>query len=743
MILTRNDGGTIALMKTNKNRLLGLILTILISLTTVALTSSTVLKGLRLGLDLQGGFEILYEAEPLVEGGEVTKDALRQTAKALMMRADKYGVAEPEIVPEGSNRIRARIAGVSDEATVREIMKKPAELTFRGPDGTIELRGVDFKEGAAKVAFNEFNEPIILIEVKDRKKWEDVTRRLLHQPLAIYLDDDLISAPVVQSVMTDGKAQIHGSYSLQEARELAEIINLGALPLKLTEKYTQSVGATLGKRSLEQTVYAGILATIFILLFMMIVYRLPGVIASVSLIVYNWGILLIYYWMNATLTLPGIAAFVLGVGMAVDANIITAERIREEMRSGKSLIAALKSGSRNSLRTIIDANATTTLAGAVLYFVGTGAIQGFAIMLMLSNVFSMVTNVAFSRFMLNLLVRSNVFRKPGYYNVREKDIRPLSEKRSFDDEHYYRIFDFVKHRRVFFSISGALTVIGIVSLLVFGLNYGVDFKAGTSMDVFVGKAVTQEEAEAVIREAGFEAESVVVGGGGERVSIRFDRVLDAEAGESNRLLAAFREKFGDQVSAEENTVDPVIAQELGIRAIIAVLCASVGIIALIMLRFEWRFALAGIIALLHDAFFVVTVFSLLRLEVNLPFIAAILTIIGYSINDTIVIFDRIRENMRFAKLRTFDDLCRLVNVSLSQTLVRSVNTGLQVLVAALLLLLFGSESIRLFSLAMTLGTAIGIYSSIYIASQLWIVMKWRSMRKKPASPSAAPAAEPV
>jgi SecD/SecF fusion protein len=722
--------------------LLGLILTVLISLVTVGLTAPTVLNGVKLGLDLQGGFEILYEAEPLVEGGTVTKEALRQTAKSLMKRADKYGVAEPEITPEGSNRIRARIAGVSDEATVREIMKKPAELTFRGPDGTIELHGSDFKEGAAQVAFNELNQPIILIEVKNKEQWADVTRRLLDQPLAIYLDDELISAPVVQSVMTDGKAQITGSYTLEEAKELAEIINLGALPLKLTEKYTQSVGATLGKQSLEQTVYAGILATIFILLFMMIVYRMPGVIASVTLIVYNWGILLIYYWMNATLTLPGIAAFVLGVGMAVDANIITAERIREEMRSGKSLISSLKSGSRNSLRTIIDANATTTLAGAVLYFVGTGAIQGFALMLILSNVFSMVTNVAFSRFMLNLLVRSNVFTKPGYYNVKEKDIRPLSEKKSFDDEHYYRIFDFVKHRRIFFSISGALTVIGIVSLLVFGLSYGVDFKAGTSMDILVGKAVTQAEAESVIREAGFEAESVVVGGGGERVSIRFGRVLDAETGESNKLLSAFREAFGDQVSAEENTVDPVIAQELGIRAIIAILCASVGIIALVMLRFEWRFALAGIIALLHDAFFVVTVFSVLRLEVNLPFIAAVLTIIGYSINDTIVIFDRIRENMRFAKLRTFDDLCRLVNVSLSQTLVRSVNTGLQVLVAALLLLLFGSESIRLFSLAMTLGMAIGMYSSIYIASQIWLVMKWRSMQKKPAAP-AAQAADPA
>lgn len=720
----------------NKNRFLGLILTVLLSLTTVVLTGPTVLNGLKLGLDLQGGFEILYEAEPLMEGGEVTRDALRQTAKSLMMRADKYGVAEPEIAPEGSNRIRARIAGVSDEAKVREIMKKPAELTFRAPDGTIEMYGSDFKEGAAHVAYDELGRPIIQIEVHDKEKWADVTSRLLGQPLAIYLDEDLISAPVVQAVLTDGRATISGNYTNQEAKELADIINLGALPLKLTEKYTQSVGATLGKQSLQQTAYAGIAASIFILLFMMIVYRMPGVIASITLIVYNWGILLIYYWMNATLTLPGIAAFVLGIGMAVDANIITAERIREEMRSGKTLLSALKSGSRNSLRTIVDANLTTTVAGAVLYYVGTGAIQGFALMLILSNVFSMVTNVAFSRFLLNLLVRSGLFSKPGFYGVKEKDIRPLAEKKSFDDEHYYRIFDFVKHRKIFFTISSALTVAGIVALLVAGLNYGVDFKAGTSLDIAVGKPVTLDEAETLIREAGFEPESVVIGGNGERVSVRFDRVLDAGQGETERILAAFRDRLGEQVSAEENTVDPAIAQELGIKAIYSILIASAGIILLIMLRFEWRFALAGIVALLHDAFLVVTVFSVFQLEVSLTFIAAILTIIGYSINDTIVIFDRIRENMRFAKIRTFDDLCRLVNVSLSQTLVRSINTGLQVLVGSLFLLLLGGESIKLFSLAMTLGMVFGMYSSIYIASQLWLVLRWRAMRKKPAAPAA-------
>lgn len=717
----------------NKNRLFGLILTLLISLGLVFTTSPTILQGTKLGLDLQGGFEILYEAEPLIEGGQVTRESLRQTAQSLMHRADQYGVAEPEITPEGSNRIRARIAGVANADEVRDIMRRPAELTFRGPDGTREMIGSDFKEGAAEVAYDELGRPIINIEVKDPAKLHQVTQKLLGQPLAIYLDEQELSAPIVQAVLPNGKATISGNYTLAEANELADIINLGALPLKLTEKYTQKVDATLGKQSLDDTIQAGILASIFILLFMMIIYRIPGVIASVTLIVYSWGLMLIYYWMNATLTLPGIAAFVLGVGMAVDANIITAERIREEMRTGKSLLSALKSGSKNSFRTILDANLTTIVAGAVLYVLPfSGSIKGFALMLILSNVLSMLTNVGFSRLLLNLTVRSNLITKPGFFGVKEKDIQSLSDKKTVGQDPYYRIFDFVKHRKVFFSISSVLTIAGIVSLLIFGLNFGVEFKAGTSLDVEVGKTITSEEAASIVRETGYGDPQITVGGdNSDRVTIRFDRVLDSEQKESAKLLDAFRAQYGDQVSAEENTVDPSIAQEMGINAIWAILLAGVGIIILIMMRFEWRFALAGIIALFHDAFLVVAVFSIFQLEVNLTIVAAVLTIVGYSINDTVVIFDRIRENLRFAKIKTFDELANLVNVSLSQTLVRSINTGITVLVASFLLLLFGSEAIKLFSLAMTLGLIFGMYSSIYIAAQLWLVMKKNTIGKKP------------
>ncbi|MFS0727983.1 protein translocase subunit SecD [Paenibacillus sp. 1P07SE] len=713
-------------------RFIAFLLTVAICLGIVAATSPHIVQNLRLGLDLKGGFEILYQASPVMEDGTVTQEALRETARSLQTRADAYGVAEPEITPEGSDRIRARIAGVTNEEEVRSIMRKPAELTFRGPDGTIEMRGVDFVEGAARVIYNDLNQPNVSIEVKDAEKLRDVTTRLLGQPLAIYLDEERLSAPTIQSLLTDGKATITGTYTLEEARELAGVINLGALPLNLTEIYTQSVGATLGQQSMTQILMAGGIASIFILLFMLFVYRIPGLIACITLIVYSWGILLLFYWMNATITLPGIAAFVLGIGMAVDANVLTAERIKEEMRSGKSLASALKTGSRSSFRTILDANLTSIVAAAVLYFIGTGAIQGFALTLILSNILSMFTNVSFSRLLLNLLVRSNIVKNPRLMGVKQEDIRSLAESKKGEDP-YYKIYDFVKHRKLFFSLSSAITVLGIVVLLAANLNYGVDFKAGTSLDISLPQSITHDEAEQMFEESGFVPSSFTVGGANDnRVSARFEQILDSDAGEVNQIMEVFEARYGDEVSREENTVDPGIAQELGIKAIIAVLIAFVGVALIIILRFEWRFAISAIIALIHDAFFVVTIFAVFRLEVNLPFIAAVLTIIGYSINDKIVIFDRVRENLRFAKLKSYDDLVRLVNVSISQTLIRSINTGITVIVAALILYLFGGESIKLFSLAMTLGLVFGIYSSIFVACQFWLLLKKKSL-EKPAS----------
>jgi SecD/SecF fusion protein len=420
-------------------RLLAFVFVVAVCFGAIAWTSPGLLKSTKLGLDLKGGFEILYEASPLTEGGVVTKESLNQTAHSLAKRADKNGVAEPEVTTEGSNRIRVKIAGIADEAKVRELMKKPADLQFRSSDGCssptdyckVELNGSDFVEGAAKVQFDRFNNPMIAIQVKEKEKFAEITTRLSgkanddERRLAIFLDDELISDPVVQQPLTDGTAVITGQRTLQEARDLAEIINLGALPLKLTEKYTQSVGATLGQKSLQETAIAGIIASIAILLFMLIFYRLPGLIAGICLIVFVWLLLVVFWLIDATLTLPGIAAFILGIGVAVDTNIITAERIKDELRSGKSIASALRAGNKNSFRTVIDAHITNIIAAAVLFYMGQGAVKGFAVVQLWSIIINIATNLFLPRFLLHLLVHSGRFNKPSYYGVKESEIRAL------------------------------------------------------------------------------------------------------------------------------------------------------------------------------------------------------------------------------------------------------------------------------------------------------------------------------
>ncbi|MBW7455460.1 protein translocase subunit SecD [Paenibacillus sepulcri] len=418
-------------------RLLAFVLIVVVSVGVVAATSPMIIDKVRLGLDLKGGFEILYEAQPIEAGGKVTKESLTETAKSLEQRANATGVAEPDVTTEGSNRIRVKIAGVTDENKVRDILKKPAELTFRSARGCaddagyckVELQGNEFKQNGADIRQTNLNQYEISIKMKDKSKFAEITREISKlspkNQLAIYLDDTELSAPNVAQEINSDEAVITGDYTREEATDLKNTINLGALPLKLTEKYTQSVGATLGKLSLQETLFAGALGTVLILLFMMIFYRLPGIIASVSIVVFIWLLLLCFNLINATLTLPGIAAFILGIGMAVDANIIMAERIKEEMRSGKSIMSSHKAGSKNSFRTIIDAHVTTGIAGIVLYFLGTGAVKGFAIILILTIIVSILSNVFISRFLLSLLIRSNLVKKPGYFGVKEEDIRAL------------------------------------------------------------------------------------------------------------------------------------------------------------------------------------------------------------------------------------------------------------------------------------------------------------------------------
>ncbi|MFV9510926.1 protein translocase subunit SecD [Tepidibacillus sp. LV47] len=408
------------------SKLIALIVIIVSLSLLMVFTSGYIVRHITLGLDLRGGFEVLYQALPL-DGEKVTKQALKDTVRAIDRRVNVLGVTEPDITIEGQDRIRVKLAGVTNQDAARELLGKPARLTFRNANNEILLDGKDLVEGGAKVDVDpQTNLPVVQLKLKDAAKFRDITSKYLGQPIGIYLDEDLITDPVVNAVITNGTAIITGQESVEKAQELADLLNAGALPLQLKEIQSQSVGASLGMQALQLGVKAGIIGTALILLFMILYYRLPGFIASFSLVFYIYLILVVFWQMKVTLTLPGIAALVLGIGMAVDANIISYERIKEELRNGRSVMSAIRVGYQRSLATILDANLTTIIAALVLFIIGEfGQIKGFATTLIVSILVSMVTAVFGSRWLINLFVKSNLTSKPWLFGVKEAEIREL------------------------------------------------------------------------------------------------------------------------------------------------------------------------------------------------------------------------------------------------------------------------------------------------------------------------------
>lgn len=406
-----------------KGKLVAFFLIVLITLAIVATTTGTIWTGIKKGLDIQGGFEVLYEADP---GQHVNAAIMGDAAKAIEKRVNIIGVSEPEITVEGQDRIRVQLAGVKDEAKARELLGKPAQLTFRAPDGkTILIKGSDLQEGGASVQYDQNNLPVVSLKVKDAKKLADVTAKYIGQPMPIFLDDKELSSPVIQSVITNGEAQITGNHTLAETQGLVDLLNAGSIPIKLHEVESQAVDASLGAASLQVSIVAGAFAIVAIFLFVIGNYRLPGFIAVITLIAYAYLILLSFWLLNVTLTLPGIAAFILGIGIAVDANIIMSERIKEELRIGKSIPAATRVGSRRSFLTIFDAHITTLIAGIALFSFGTSSVKGFSVSLIAGILVSFLTAVAMSRIMMTLLVRSNILKNPSVFSVKGDEISDL------------------------------------------------------------------------------------------------------------------------------------------------------------------------------------------------------------------------------------------------------------------------------------------------------------------------------
>ncbi|RIM16615.1 protein translocase subunit SecDF [Staphylococcus chromogenes] len=734
------------------SRLIAFLLLIVLLFGGMAATYKNVIKDVNLGLDLQGGFEVLYQVKPLSDGDKIDKTAVQSTAKTLERRVNVLGVSEPKIQVEDQNRIRVQLAGVKDQEQARKILSSQANLTIRDSEDKVKLTGKDLVQGSAKQEFKQnTNQPAVTFKLKDSDKFKKVTEEISKKPenvMVVWLDyqkgdsyqkektkenPKYVSAASVDQPINSPNVEISGGFQgekgVTEAKQIADLLNSGSLPVKLDEIYSTSVGAQFGQDALQKTIFASIIGISIIYLFMLFFYRLPGLIAVITLTTYVYLTLVAFNFISGVLTLPGLAALVLGVGMAVDANIIMYERIKDELRIGRNLKQAYKKANKSSFITILDANLTTVLAATVLFFFGESSVKGFATMLLLAILMSFVTAVFLTRILLSLIVYSNFFKKKlWWFGVKKSQIHNINEGKDVSEltTPYDRI-DFMKLAKPLFALSGLIIATGIIILFIFKLNLGIDFTAGTRIDAESNHALKQADVEKKMDSIGLKPDQLSIGGNNDtKASMQFKHDLSKE--EVSKVKSTIKDEFGHEPTV--NTVSPVIGQELAKNAMLAVLLASIGMIIYISLRFEWRMGISSIISLLHDAFMIIAVFSLFRLEVDITFIAAVLTIIGYSINDTIVTFDRVREMLRKVKVITKEEeIDYIVNSAIRQTLTRSINTVLTVVVVVVALLIFGASSIFNFSLALLIGLVSGVFSSIFIAVPLWGILKKRELRK--------------
>ncbi|WP_173916035.1 protein translocase subunit SecDF [Halobacillus sp. Marseille-Q1614] len=740
-----------------RGRIVAFFLIVILLAATIGTTTTSITKDINLGLDLQGGFEILYDVNTIDEDQEVNEQVLQSTVQSLNERVDVLGISETNISIESGDRIRVQLAGVENQQQARELLSTTAELSFRDVEGNELMDGSDIVEGSAQQSYDQTNSPIVTLEMKSASEFYDITSEVANKEpisgapyppnlMVIWLDYDegvsfeeeylsedpaYISAPAVDQGIRSNTVQIEGDFTQESAQQLADVLNAGSLPVELTETYSTSVGAQFGEQAMDKTIFAGALGVALIFIFMIIFYRFPGLISVVTLSAYIYLILLVFELLNGVLTLPGIAALILGVGMAVDANIITYERIKEELKAGKSITSAFKAGNRRSLATILDANITTLIAAGVLFIFGTSSVKGFATMLIVSILVSFITAVYGTRLLMGLWVKSRFLNKrPGWFGVKKNEIHSLADGEEVEATFMKKKFDFVQYRKRFFVLSLLLIALGTTALGVFGLNLGIDFTSGSRVEILSDSPIDTDELEQTFEEnLNLEPKQVVLQGDNNDIAVvRLDTEL------SQTQVAQMQDFVSEQYGSNPNvsTVSPVVGQELAKNAAFAVLYASIGIIIYVTIRFEIYFAVVAILALLHDAFFMIAFFSLTRLEFDVTIIAAILTIVGYSVNDTIVTFDRIRENLKMRKkVKSFKELAVIVNDSLLQTMTRSLNTVITVIFAAVMLAIFGAASITYFSLALVVGLIAGTYSSLFIASQLWLVWRGKKIKEKP------------
>lgn len=686
-----------------------------------------------LGLDLAGGVSITYE----IMDKDATSEEISDTVYKLQKRVESYST-EATVAKEGSDRITVAIPGVTEANDILEDLGTPGSLEFKDPDGNVVLTGDDVADAqAGSISDSGMNKVVVNLTFTDEAAeiFADLTEKHLGQVISIEYDGEVISAPSVKSKITGGKAYIEGMDSFQEAETLASQIRIGSLSLELEELTSQVVGASLGEEAISTALTAAAIGLALIIVFLIAFYWIAGIATTLGLLIYSTAVVAVIYLFDITLTLPGIAGIILGIGMAVDANVVINARIKEELALGKSTGSAIKAGYQKALSAIIDGNVTTLIAAAVLAVKGSGTVKGFAYTLAIGIVLSMFTALVVTRYSM-YAIHAIGFKDIKYYGAAKER----------------KVIDFLSKRRVFFIISIAIIAAGFVAEGVNSaggkgaFNYSLEFVGGTSTTVDLGKNYELEQIDSeivpLINEA-IDSSEVQVQKIADSTQVIF-KTRNLELSERDAFANVFIENYSVEESAiSYQNVSETISKEMTSDAVWAVAIAVVLMLIYIWFRFsDFSFASSAIIALVHDILVVITCYALLRISVGSTFIAVMLTILGYSINDTIVTFDRIRENMKSRPKVTQAELTEIANKSITQTLSRSINTSLTTFVMVLLLYILGVTSIRDFALPLMVGVISGTYSSICIATELWFEMKIRqkssnevkkgSKAKKPA-----------
>lgn len=735
-----------------KSRLIVFGICVITILTMIVTLAPSIRNGMTLGLDLQGGFEILYEVSPL-DGQDMPE--MSSVVSSVRKRVDVLGVNEPEITVEGDNRIRVQLAGVDNPEQARRIISSTANLTFRDVNDNLLMDATVLEEGGASVAQDQYGNYVVNLNLSDSNTFYQVTSQVAamgsgQNLMVAWLDYEegesyaaesrkedpaYISAATVSEGINGDSAQISGNFTLESATELADLINSGSLPVQMTEIYSDVVSADYGMDAFSSTMLAGAIGVAAVMLFMICVYRLPGVISAITLAVYIFVVFLLYNAMGAVFTLSGIAALVLGVGMVVDSNILTFERIKESMYAGRSVKTAFREGSKDSFRTIVDAQLTTFISALILYIFGTGSVKGFATMLIVSTITTLLLIVFIVRFLLGLLVNSGYLdERYELFGVKKSDVPDVSkgeERRKFTK---FKGFDFVGKAKYFVCTSLAVLVISIVCMGVNGfsgngvMNLGIDFTSGTTLTIQSDAAIDQDTLESQLEELGLDPSSVKINGSESNIaSVYLKDAVDADT--MSTVKASLQETYGHEVT--DNTVTPVIGQELVRNAVIISVLAWIGILIYMSVRFKWDYALSAIVALIHDVLIILAFCAIFRLEINTEIVAVLLTIIGYSVNNSIVVFDRIRDRVRAHRGRiTKEEYRELVNEAIQATCTRSVFSTLTTMLPVIFLLFMGSGAIFVFNLTLLIGLIAGAGSSLFIAAQLWYHLRLREKPKK-------------